>query len=206
MILCLSLEFVLEQPLSMIGSRVPFIHNHVSFIGFSLAFSSYYDLMNRILITVLWVLRGDILSNNVIGIFIIICSLSLIRIQSLKVVVVAFVLLFFYDIFWVFFSEAIFKQNVMVSVANQNFTSSATKCIFSSFPSIYSNWENSCYTKTRLFLRFPCLIIVLNTYYLGKIHSCLMESKIYELSWIWRYFYTKLIILFSLHLSISSIL
>ena len=162
--------------------------------------------MNRILITVLWVLRGDILFNNVIGIFIIICSLSLIRIQSLKVVVVAFVLLFFYDIFWVFFSEAIFKQNVMVSVANQNFTSSATKCIFSLFLFINSNWENSCYTKTRLFLRIPCLIILLNSHCVGKIHFNLMESKIYELSWIWRYLHTFIIILFSVFLSISSVL
>lgn len=60
--------------------------------------------------------------NNIIGICITISALSLMRAQSLKVIVVAFCLLFFYDIFWVFFSESFFGKNVMVTVAQQNFT------------------------------------------------------------------------------------
>ena len=70
----------------------------------------------------MWVVRGDAFFNNLIGIFITISALSLLRVQNLKVIVVAFTLLFLYDIFWVFYSEYFFGKNVMVTVANQNFT------------------------------------------------------------------------------------
>ena len=51
----------------------------------------------------------------------------MIRLPSLKIVFTIFILLFFYDIFWVFFSERFFHQNVMVTVAQQNLTESATR-------------------------------------------------------------------------------
>ena len=87
----------------------------------------YYRIVSfpcvcRILIVSLWVIRGDAFFNNLIGVFITISALSLLRIQNLKVIVVAFTLLFLYDIFWVFYSEYFFGKNVMVTVANQNFT------------------------------------------------------------------------------------
>lgn len=75
----------------------------------------------------LWIVNGSALYNNIVGLCIIICGLSLLRAESLKVIVVIFCLLFFYDIFWVFFSEYIFHKNVMVSVSEQNFTRSAVK-------------------------------------------------------------------------------
>ena len=55
------------------------------------------------------------------------CCISTVRIDRLKVIVVIFILLFVYDIFWVFFSEHFFQKNVMVTVANQNFTQPITQ-------------------------------------------------------------------------------
>ena len=75
----------------------------------------------------LWMFSGSFIYNNLIGICITLCCIATIRIENLKVVVVIFSLLFVYDIFWVFFSELFFQQNVMVTVANQNFTQPAVK-------------------------------------------------------------------------------
>ena len=75
----------------------------------------------------LWIFSGSFVYNNLIGICITLCCIATIRIENLKVVVVIFSLLFVYDIFWVFFSELFFQQNVMVTVANQNFTQPAVK-------------------------------------------------------------------------------
>ncbi len=72
-------------------------------------------------------MKADAFFNNLIGIAITICALSTIRIQSLKVITILFVLLFVYDIFWVFFSKPLFSENVMVTVAQQNYTQTATK-------------------------------------------------------------------------------
>jgi len=44
-------------------------------------------------------------------------SLSILRIPNIKVACIALVCLFFYDIFWVFYSESIFGENVMLKVA-----------------------------------------------------------------------------------------
>lgn len=64
--------------------------------------------------------------NNVIGLCITINCLMVIRFENLKVITSIYGLLFLYDIFWVFYSEFIFQRNVMVTVAEQNFTRSAT--------------------------------------------------------------------------------
>ena len=72
-------------------------------------------------------MKADAFFNNVIGVAITICALSVMRIQSLKVITILFVLLFAYDIFWVFFSKPLFSENVMVAVAQQNFTQTASK-------------------------------------------------------------------------------
>ncbi|CBK20022.2 uncharacterized protein [Blastocystis hominis] len=85
-------------------------------------FITFISIFVSFLIVVCWIIRGGSLFNNIIGICITISALSLMRAQSLKVIVVAFCLLFFYDIFWVFFSESLFGKNVMVTVAQQNFT------------------------------------------------------------------------------------
>jgi len=46
-------------------------------------------------------------------------AVSSIRLPNLKVGSVLLIVFFFYDIFWVFFSEFIFKKNVMVTVATE---------------------------------------------------------------------------------------
>ena len=82
--------------------------------------------LHSIIITFLWVYNASPFFNNVIGIALTICALSVIRVQNIKVITVVFVLLFIYDIFWVFFSQPLFKKNVMVTVAEQNFTAAAS--------------------------------------------------------------------------------
>lgn len=79
----------------------------------------------------MWIYKANAFFNNVIGIALTIYALSAIRIQNIKVITTIFVLLFFYDIFWVFFSQPFFKKNVMVTVAEQNFTAAASNGLFS---------------------------------------------------------------------------
>ena len=76
---------------------------------------------------ILWILCGSPLINNILGVCLTISAISMIRLPSLKIVFTIFILLFLYDIFWVFFSERFFHQNVMVTVAQQNLTESATR-------------------------------------------------------------------------------
>ncbi|KAK8823898.1 hypothetical protein WA538_001186 [Blastocystis sp. DL] len=78
-------------------------------------------------IVILWILCGSPLINNILGVCLTLSAISMIRLPSLKIVFTIFILLFFYDIFWVFFSERFFHQNVMVTVAQQNLTESATR-------------------------------------------------------------------------------
>lgn len=85
------------------------------------------ELIIRSILVILWVFTGQIVYNNIVGLSIVICGLSILRADNLKVLVVIFCLLFVYDIFWVFFSESIFHKNVMVTVTEQNFTASAVK-------------------------------------------------------------------------------
>ena len=104
---------------------------------FYLRNSRMIEVMIRSIIVGLWVFTGTPVYNNLIGLSIVICGLSILRAENLKVLVVIFCLLFIYDIFWVFFSESIFPKNVMVTVTEQNFTASAVKgvesvCLISS--------------------------------------------------------------------------
>ena len=104
---------------------------------FYLRNSRMIEVMIRSIIVGLWVFTGTPVYNNLIGLSIVICGLSILRAENLKVLVVIFCLLFIYDIFWVFFSESIFHKNVMVTVTEQNFTASAVKgvesvCLISS--------------------------------------------------------------------------
>jgi presenilin-like A22 family membrane protease len=72
-----------------------------------------------ILTVVLWLVTKSWLLNNVLAVSLIIFFLTTIRISSLMVNTVLLVLAFFYDIFWVFCSSAVFGSNVMVTVATQ---------------------------------------------------------------------------------------
>jgi len=42
-----------------------------------------------------------------------------VRLNSFKVACILLTMLFFYDIFWVFFSDRIFDESVMISVATK---------------------------------------------------------------------------------------
>ena len=72
-----------------------------------------------ILVVVLWLWTKNWILNNVLAISLIVFFLTTIRISSLLVNTVLLVLAFFYDIFWVFCSSAVFGSNVMVAVATQ---------------------------------------------------------------------------------------
>uniref|UniRef100_A0A6B2LCX6 Signal peptide peptidase-like 3 n=1 Tax=Arcella intermedia TaxID=1963864 RepID=A0A6B2LCX6_9EUKA len=69
------------------------------------------------LILILWMVTGHWLFNNLIGLSLCVLSICVLRIPSLKIVAIGFVALFIYDIFWVFFSERFFGENVMLKVA-----------------------------------------------------------------------------------------
>ncbi|KAJ4956223.1 hypothetical protein NE237_013006 [Protea cynaroides] len=66
-----------------------------------------------------WLVSGHWVLNNLLGISICIAFVSHVRLPNMKVCALLLVCLFVYDIFWVFFSERLFGENVMVSVATQ---------------------------------------------------------------------------------------
>ncbi|URD92865.1 signal peptide peptidase-like [Musa troglodytarum] len=66
-----------------------------------------------------WLVTGNWILNNILGICICIAFVSHVRLPNIKICALLLVCLFLYDIFWVFFSERVFGANVMVSVATQ---------------------------------------------------------------------------------------
>lgn len=77
-------------------------------------------------IVVSWLLTGNWLSNNIIGIALCVIFASLCKVPNLKTCTVLFFGLFLYDIFFVFFSERFFGKNVMVEVATNTPTNPAS--------------------------------------------------------------------------------
>ncbi|MQL84194.1 hypothetical protein Taro_016693 [Colocasia esculenta] len=66
-----------------------------------------------------WLVSGHWLLNNLLGICICIAFVSHVRLPNIKICSLLLICLFVYDVFWVFFSERFFGENVMVSVATQ---------------------------------------------------------------------------------------
>lgn len=64
--------------------------------------------------------------QDVFGVCLVMLFLQLVRLPNLKIATVLLVLAFFYDIFMVFISPAIFKESVMLKVATGGSQSSAT--------------------------------------------------------------------------------
>jgi len=87
-------------------------------VGAPLELNYYISGFIAFVVLIMWFITGHWILNNVIGLSIGIFSISCIRITNLKVVCIAFLCLFFYDIFWVFYSEKLFGENVMLKVAN----------------------------------------------------------------------------------------
>lgn len=72
-----------------------------------------------------WLFTGHWLANNAIAIALCVLFASLCKVPNLKATVIIFVGLFFYDIFFVFFSDHFFGRNVMVEVATSEPTNPA---------------------------------------------------------------------------------
>ncbi|KAF9617656.1 hypothetical protein IFM89_037719 [Coptis chinensis] len=66
-----------------------------------------------------WLVSGHWVLNNLLGISICIAFVSHVRLPNIKICALLLCCLFFYDIFWVYFSERLFGTNVMVAVATQ---------------------------------------------------------------------------------------
>jgi len=66
-----------------------------------------------------WMFTGSMMLNNLLGICLCISFVSFVRLPSLKVTTYLLSTLFFYDIFWVFYSEPFFGKNVMVEAATK---------------------------------------------------------------------------------------
>ncbi|KAL2542066.1 Signal peptide peptidase-like 1 [Abeliophyllum distichum] len=76
-------------------------------------------LLICVALVVLWLISGHWILNNLLGISLCIAFVSHVRLPNIKICALLLVCLFVYDIFWVFYSERIFGENVMVSVATQ---------------------------------------------------------------------------------------
>ncbi|KAK2983521.1 hypothetical protein RJ640_023055 [Escallonia rubra] len=66
-----------------------------------------------------WLVSGHWVLNNLLGISLCIAFVSHVRLPNIKICAMLLCCLFVYDIFWVFYSERFFGENVMVSVATQ---------------------------------------------------------------------------------------
>lgn len=66
-----------------------------------------------------WIATGDLIIHNILGCALCITFISTLKFPSLKIAVVCLLLLTVYDIFWVFFSEYFFRENVMIDVAQK---------------------------------------------------------------------------------------
>ena len=84
--------------------------------------SSSYSIISLTiasLLTAIWVVTGSWVLNNLIGMALCITFLSHVRLPNFKICVALFIALFMYDVFWVFFSDKIFGENVMTAAATQ---------------------------------------------------------------------------------------
>ena len=87
--------------------------------------TQYNVLVDRVatllaaLLVASWLFTGHWVAIDAMGVSLCITFLNVLRLPSLRVAVALLVGLFFFDIFWVFFSEYIFSENVMVEVATR---------------------------------------------------------------------------------------
>lgn len=74
-----------------------------------------------------WVWTGHWLANDIIGVSLAVFLIFFLRVPSLRLCAIVMCLLIVYDVFWVFFSKALFGENVMVAVAVQQATNPAAQ-------------------------------------------------------------------------------
>jgi len=127
-------------------------------------------------IITLWMTTNSWLIINGIGICIGITALSILKLQSLKVSSILLILFFFYDIFWVFISDKIFKKNVMISVATSMTSQSISLPMLLQFPTMLSdNWSGITDIEVpSVFLSFIYRWMLLNDYGLGQRSSLMV--------------------------------
>jgi len=81
-----------------------------------------YELLSvvtSLCIVLLWILTGHWLLMDLMGVGFCVTFISLVRLPSLKVSILLLIGLVIYDIIWVYFSDFLFKTNVMVNVATK---------------------------------------------------------------------------------------
>ena len=76
-------------------------------------------LLLSCVLVLLWLFTDYWAVYNLLGLGIIVVGISFLRLPSLRIGCILLCGLFVYDIFWVFFSEHIFGENVMVAVASK---------------------------------------------------------------------------------------
>lgn len=69
-------------------------------------------------ILVEYIRTGNFICHDMLGVSLAVLFILTIRFPNAKIAVLTLSLLLFYDLFWVFFSEYFFKENVMVKVAS----------------------------------------------------------------------------------------
>lgn len=69
------------------------------------------------IILIEWIRTGNFILHDIISSCLCILFISIIRFPSLRLAVSCLTILFFYDIYWVFFSKYHFNKNVMVEVS-----------------------------------------------------------------------------------------
>jgi signal peptide peptidase-like protein 3 len=79
----------------------------------------YCNTLLTCIITFEWIRSGNFWCHNILGCALCIVFITTLRFPSLKIAALCLILLLVYDMFWVFFSEYIFSDNVMVAVATK---------------------------------------------------------------------------------------
>lgn len=104
------LTFVLEK----------FIRNSSrNFQGSQLSIASIVNGIITLTVVLTWMYNGHWALNDALGFGLCVFALTFIQVPSCKVIGILFLGLLVYDVFWVFYSERFFTQNVMVSVATK---------------------------------------------------------------------------------------
>jgi hypothetical protein len=102
-----------------------------------ISLSLVISLVIGALFVILWLTTNNWIVIDVLCFSIGIMALSVLRLPNMKVAALLLGLFFVYDVFWVFFSEFFFKQNVMVTVA----TSVLDLPVLLKFPKLLHEWS-----------------------------------------------------------------
>lgn len=89
--------------------------NNKCFNGYSEKISNYIAAGITSVILIEWLRSGNIVLHNILGCSLSIVFISTLKFPSLKIAALCLTGLLIYDVFWVFFSEYFFSDNVMVA-------------------------------------------------------------------------------------------